>query len=135
MVLSMGTTNTPYLPFRINIAMRFNFNTIFYVQYRSEEISPLQCTAMYLVLVRRVTRVGNRLGALPNTRSAIIFETMVGQRFGRKSIPQICFFVKKLFWMVSRPGPQISTSRALTWIQCSSKKNKDNSTHILFSTF
>ena len=29
-----------YLPHRINIAMRFNFNTIFYVQYRSEEISP-----------------------------------------------------------------------------------------------
>ena len=36
----MGTTNTLYLPHRINIAMRFNFNTIFYVQYRSEEISP-----------------------------------------------------------------------------------------------
>ena len=41
MVLSMGTTNTLYLPYRINTAMRFNFNTIFYVQYRSEEISPL----------------------------------------------------------------------------------------------
>ena len=40
MVLSMGTTNTLYLPHRINIAMRLNFNTIFYVQYRSEEISP-----------------------------------------------------------------------------------------------
>ena len=40
MVLSMGTTNTLYLPHRINIAMRFNFNAIFYVQYRSEEISP-----------------------------------------------------------------------------------------------
>ena len=40
MVLSMGTTNTLYLPHRINKAMRFNFNTIFYVQYRSEEISP-----------------------------------------------------------------------------------------------
>ena len=40
MVLSMGTTNTLYLPYRINTAMRFNFNTIFYVQYRSEEISP-----------------------------------------------------------------------------------------------
>ena len=25
---------------------------------------------------------------------------------------------KELFWAVSRPGPQISTSRALTWIQC-----------------
>ena len=36
----MGTTNTLYLPHRINIAMRLNFNTIFYVQYRSEEISP-----------------------------------------------------------------------------------------------
>ena len=24
----------------------------------------------------------------------------------------------KLFWVVSRPGPQTSTSRALTWIQC-----------------
>ena len=23
-----------------------------------------------------------------------------------------------LFWVVSRPGPQTSTSRALTWIQC-----------------
>ena len=23
----------------------------------------------------------------------------------------------KLLWVVSRPGPQISTSRALTWIQ------------------
>ena len=41
MVLSMGTTNTLYLPHRINKAMRLNFNTIFYVQYRSEEISPL----------------------------------------------------------------------------------------------
>ena len=40
MVLSMGTTNTLYLPHRINIAVRFNFNTIFYVQCRSEEISP-----------------------------------------------------------------------------------------------
>merc|ERR1711936_115320 len=24
----------------------------------------------------------------------------------------------KLYWMLSRPGPQSSTSRALTWIQC-----------------
>ena len=39
-VLSMGTTNQLYSPHIINIAMRFKFNTIFYVQYRSEEISP-----------------------------------------------------------------------------------------------
>ena len=25
---------------------------------------------------------------------------------------------EKHFWVVSRPGPQTSTSRALTWIQC-----------------
>ena len=24
----------------------------------------------------------------------------------------------RLYWMLSRPGPQSSTSRALTWIQC-----------------
>jgi len=36
------------------------------------------------------------------------------------------YFVKKkkrgfkdiLFWVLSRPGPQTFTSRALTWIQC-----------------
>ena len=27
-------------------------------------------------------------------------------------------FIFKLFWVMSRPGPQASTSRALTWIQC-----------------
>ena len=50
MVLSMGTTNTLYLPYRINIAMQFNFNTIFYVQYRSEEISPQVYWKMILFL-------------------------------------------------------------------------------------
>ena len=49
----MGTTNTLYLPHRINIAMRFNFNTIFYVQYRSEEISPPAKTRSFLSKIVR----------------------------------------------------------------------------------
>ena len=50
----MGTTNTLYLPYRINTAMRFNFNTIFYVQYRSEEISPLEDSSAVLVDFNKV---------------------------------------------------------------------------------
>ena len=30
----------------------------------------------------------------------------------------LSLFMASLFWMLSRPGPQSSTSRALTWIQC-----------------
>ena len=41
MVLSMSNTNQPHLPQRITVTMKFNFNSIFYVRYKSEEISPL----------------------------------------------------------------------------------------------
>ena len=40
MVLSMSNTNQPHLPQRITVTMKFNFNSIFYVRYKSEEISP-----------------------------------------------------------------------------------------------
>ena len=41
MVLSMSNTNQPHLPQRITVTMKFNFNSIFYVRYKSEEISPI----------------------------------------------------------------------------------------------
>ena len=40
MVLSTSNTNQPHLPQRITVTMKFNFNSIFYVRYKSEEISP-----------------------------------------------------------------------------------------------
>ena len=39
MVLPMSTTNRLNLPNIITAAMKFNFNSIFYVLFRSEEIS------------------------------------------------------------------------------------------------
>ena len=45
MVLSMSNTNQPHLPQRITVTMKFNFNSIFYVRYKSEEISPLEKVA------------------------------------------------------------------------------------------
>ena len=40
MVPSMGTMERLYSPKINNVAVVFNFNTIFYVRSRSEEISP-----------------------------------------------------------------------------------------------
>ena len=41
MVSSMSTTNQLYLPKKVTLTTKFNFDSIFYVRYKSEEISPL----------------------------------------------------------------------------------------------
>ena len=40
MVSSMSTTNQLYLPKKVTLRTKFNFDSIFYVRYKSEEISP-----------------------------------------------------------------------------------------------
>ena len=40
MVSSMSTTNQQYLPKKVTLRTKFNFDSIFYVRYKSEEISP-----------------------------------------------------------------------------------------------
>ena len=51
MVPSMGTMERLYSPKINNVAVVFNFNTIFYVRSRSEEISPFDGDTPYLKLI------------------------------------------------------------------------------------
>ena len=59
MVSSMSTTNQLYLPKKVTLTMKFNFDSIFYVRYKSEEISPSKgeprgvCGGIALVFLKK----------------------------------------------------------------------------------
>ena len=60
MVPSMGTMERLYSPKINNVAVVFNFNTIFYVRSRSEEISPPQpCSNLLNICARLNLILGN----------------------------------------------------------------------------
>ena len=42
MVLSMSSTNQLYLRKKVTLTTKFNVDSIFYVRYKSEEISPMR---------------------------------------------------------------------------------------------
>ena len=58
MVPSMGTMERLYSPKINNVAVVFNFNTIFYVRSRSEEISP--CRSSYVFSAQNIHNPQNR---------------------------------------------------------------------------